>query len=143
MDLLKTKVFLDKINREYARMSKDPENIVRLDVDIMLSYVRDLYDALLSEPNSSPAVPTVPKEKQASSPPPSQKAKPEKVEPPAKAPEAEQAPPPEDKPAPAPPPPPVVVEPIKPEEPLPQVKTNSQNPPASFPVVPPEAEKTL
>jgi len=49
MDLLKTKIFLDKLNREFARLSKDPENIVRIDVDIMASYVRDLYDALLSD----------------------------------------------------------------------------------------------
>lgn len=49
MDLLKTKIYLDKLNREFARMTKDPENIVRIDVDIMASYVRELYDALLSE----------------------------------------------------------------------------------------------
>ncbi len=49
MDLLKTKIYLDKLNREFARMNKDPENIVRIDVDIMASYVRELYDALLSE----------------------------------------------------------------------------------------------
>ncbi len=49
MDLQKTKIYLDKLNREYARMSKDPENVVRIDVDIMLSYVRELYDAILSE----------------------------------------------------------------------------------------------
>ncbi|MBK7938510.1 MAG: hypothetical protein IPJ82_16135 [Lewinellaceae bacterium] len=29
-------------------MSKDPDTIVRIDVDIMASYVRELYDALLS-----------------------------------------------------------------------------------------------
>ena len=49
MDLQKTKIYLDKLNREFARMSKDPENIVRLDTDIMASYVRDLYDAILSD----------------------------------------------------------------------------------------------
>jgi hypothetical protein len=54
MDLIKTKIYLDKLNREYARMQKDPENIVRIDLDIMLSYVRELYDALLSE--ATPAV---------------------------------------------------------------------------------------
>ncbi len=48
MDLLKTKFYLDKLNREFARMSKDPETIVRIDVDIMASYVRELYDAVLS-----------------------------------------------------------------------------------------------
>ena len=30
-------------------MSKDPDTIVRIDVDIMASYVRELYDAILSE----------------------------------------------------------------------------------------------
>lgn len=54
MDLLKTKIYLDKINREFARMSKDPENIVRIDVDIMLAYVRDLYDAILTEQAPAP-----------------------------------------------------------------------------------------
>ena len=48
MDLQKTKIYLDKLNREFARMAKDPENIVRLDVDIMASYIRELYDALYS-----------------------------------------------------------------------------------------------
>ncbi len=49
MDLQKAKIYLDKLNREFARMSKDPENVVRLDVDIMAAYVRELYDAILSE----------------------------------------------------------------------------------------------
>lgn len=141
MDLLKTKIYLDKINREYARMSRDPENIVRLDVDILMSYVRDLYDALLSDAdnpappgrdsNKAPVAkePTAPVAAQAPPPPPS------------RPPIAEQAPPPEEKPAPAPPPPPVVVEPIKSEEPLPVVKPAAPPPPPmSFPAIPPEAE---
>ena len=49
MDLLKTKIYLDKLNREFARVNKDPENIVRLDVDIIATYVRELYDAVLSD----------------------------------------------------------------------------------------------
>ncbi len=49
MDLLKTKIYLDKLNREFARLSKDPDNIVRIDVDIVASYVRQLYDAVLSD----------------------------------------------------------------------------------------------
>lgn len=55
MDLLKTKIFLDKLQREFNRLSKDPENIARIDVDIMASYVRDLYDALHSEEAAAPA----------------------------------------------------------------------------------------
>ena len=50
MDFQKSKLFLDKLNREFARLSKDPDNVVRLDVDIMASYVRDLYDALYDSP---------------------------------------------------------------------------------------------
>jgi len=53
MDLLKTKIYLDKLNREYARMSKDPENIARIDVDIVLSYIRELYDAVLSDTSTA------------------------------------------------------------------------------------------
>jgi len=49
MDLQKTKIYLDKHHREFNRLSKDPENIARIDVDIMASYVRELYDALLSD----------------------------------------------------------------------------------------------
>ncbi len=48
MDLLKTKIYLEKLQREFTRLSKDPENIARIDVDIMASYVRELYDALHS-----------------------------------------------------------------------------------------------
>lgn len=53
MDLLKAKIFLDKLNREFNRLNKDPENIARIDVDIMLAYARDFYDALLSERTAS------------------------------------------------------------------------------------------
>ncbi len=51
MDFQKAKIYLDKLNREFARMSKDPENTLRIDVDIMGAYVRELYDAILSEPS--------------------------------------------------------------------------------------------
>lgn len=56
MDFQKAKIYLDKLHREFNRMNKDPENIVRLDVDILASYVRELYDAVLSEaPAATPA----------------------------------------------------------------------------------------
>lgn len=64
MDLLKTKFYLDKLNREFARLSKDPENIARLDADIMASYVRGLYDAILSDdaaPKEEPVLHTPPR----------------------------------------------------------------------------------
>jgi hypothetical protein len=48
MDLSKAKIYLDKINREFAKMNKDPENIARIDVDIMQAYIRDLYEMFLS-----------------------------------------------------------------------------------------------
>lgn len=54
MDLRKTKIYLDKLNREFARLSKDPENILRIDVDITASYVRELYDAVLSTEEVAP-----------------------------------------------------------------------------------------
>lgn len=50
MDFQKSKIYLDKLHREFNRMSKDPENVVRLDIDILASYVRELYDAILSDP---------------------------------------------------------------------------------------------
>lgn len=52
MDFQKVKIYLDKLNREFARMSKDPENLIRIDVDIMASYIRELYDATLTESNT-------------------------------------------------------------------------------------------
>lgn len=144
MDLHKAKVFLDKINREYARMSKDPENIMRIDVDIMLAYVRDLYEALLADPIT--AAPPAQRQIAAApaAPPPSRPTAPEPVAIPEKV-----ATPPT--PAPAPPPPPPVAPPapsmseaVKNADPLPQVKpqapTASPTPPPSFPAPPPEAE---
>lgn len=53
MDFQKSKIYLDKLQREFNRMSKDPENVVRLDIDILASYVRELYDAILSDPASN------------------------------------------------------------------------------------------
>ena len=55
MDFHKTKIYLDKLNREFARLSKDPENMVRIDVDIVASYVRELYDAVLSNGTAAAA----------------------------------------------------------------------------------------
>lgn len=49
MDLQKAKIFLDKINREFGVMQRDPENISTIDVDILRQYIRDFYDAVLSE----------------------------------------------------------------------------------------------
>lgn len=142
MDLHKAKVFLDKINREYARMSKDPENIMRIDVDIMLAYVRDLYEALLAEP-TTPVVSTQRQSTAAPSapPPPSRPPAPEPVA----AAETVAAPPaPPSPPPPVAPPPPTISEAVKSADPLPQVKpqapTTLPTTPPSFPAPPPEAE---
>jgi hypothetical protein len=118
MDLLKAKIFLDKINREFSRMSKDPDNVARIDVDITLSYVRELYDAFLSDKSAAVEAPA-PARKPAPAPPPVQ------APPPPPPPVVEVAP------APAPPPPPVVVAPPAP------VVVEAPPPPPPVVVVPP------
>lgn len=154
MDLLKAKIYLDKINRDFARMSKDPETILRIDVDIIMSNIREMYDALLSEEpapaaKADPVVrkqaaprqpePEEPAAPVASAPPPVISI-PTPVAPPAYVP-AEPAPPPEEKPAPASPPPPIIVEQVKAAEPLPVFKPQQPAaPPMSFPAISPEAE---
>lgn len=151
MNLSKAKIYLDKINRDFSRMSKDPDTILRIDVDIMMSNVRELYDALLSEEEiqASPK-PEPPRQKttttQHHEPPAPVAAASEPGVPaynaPAAPPPAEPAPPPDEKPAPAPPPPPVVVEPVKAAEPLPTIKIQPPpvTPTPSFPAISPEAE---
>lgn len=128
MDFQKAKIYLDKLNREFARMSKDQENVLRIDVDIMGSYVRELYDAILSEPNIQvaskaesapvrhPHRPQVPEPVAELAPTPPQPVAPVVAEVP---PPAPPAPPPvrEEPPAPAPPP----IETPKPAPPSPPV----------------------
>lgn len=111
MDFQKTKIFLDKLNREFARMSKDPENTVRLDVDIMASYVRDLYDAILSESNHTASPKTEPASTRTAH-------RPHVIPPPVEI-------------APPPPPPPVVVEtpPPAPTPPVVEVAPTPAPPP--------------
>lgn len=158
MNLSKAKVYLDKINRDFARMSKDPDTILRIDIDIMMSNVRELYDALLSDEELSapakaePARPKVAPERprETPEPPAPVAAAPDPGVPaytaPSAPPQAEPAPPPEEKPAPAPPPPPVVVEPVRAAEPLPTIKmpppppTTQAATPPSFPTISPDAE---
>ena len=130
MDLVKAKMFLDKVNREFSRMSKDPENIARIDVDIMMSYIRDLYDALQYATPSAPPASMVPKTDNRRSTNPQHSPKeelpaPTSSEPPVPAPPPPPPkvevppPPPEEKPAPAPPPQPVIVVPVAPVAPPP------------------------
>ena len=70
MDLLKAKIYLDKLNREFARMLKDPDNIPRIDVDITQSYIRELYDAFLHDAVDTKSVVTTRKVVDAPPPPP-------------------------------------------------------------------------
>jgi hypothetical protein len=49
MDFNKAKLFLDKINREMSRMQTDQGQVAQIDVDILKSYIRDLYDVCLDE----------------------------------------------------------------------------------------------
>jgi hypothetical protein len=119
MDLLKAKIYLDKLNREFARMLKDPENIPRIDVDITQSYIRELYDAFLSD---APEAKSVTTPRKVVEPPPVVAPPPPVVAPPPPPPVVVAPPPPPEVVAPpppppvvvAPPPPPVVVEPPPP-----------------------------
>lgn len=118
MDLPKTKIYLDKLNREFARLSRDPENILRIDVDIMASYVRELYDAVLSVEEAAP------KHEQHHAPRKHTQARPAEPEPAFVPPSAPPPPPPPPRPPvmveipPAPPPPPVYEEPSTPPPPV-------------------------
>lgn len=47
MSLTKAKVLLDKINTLYRSMSLDPGNINAIERDLMMSYIRQLYESFL------------------------------------------------------------------------------------------------
>ena len=111
MDLLKAKIYLDKLNREFARMLKDPDNIPRIDVDITQSYIRELYDAFLSDVPDAKSVAAPRKVVDAPPPPPQPPMPPVVVAPPPPPPVVAPPPPPV---VVAPPPPPVVVAPPPP-----------------------------
>lgn len=124
MDLLKTKIYLDKLNREFARLSKDPDNIVRLDIDIVASYVRELYDAVLTNDAPAPRHEPAPTRRPAAP-------RPAQVEEPAPVPSI---------PTPPPPPIPVQVQPIRetPRPPAAQPPVVTEEKPA--PAAPSEPE---
>ena len=48
MDLRKAKMLLDKINALHKNISMDEDNIAEIEKDLMLSYVRQLYDCFIS-----------------------------------------------------------------------------------------------
>jgi hypothetical protein len=131
MDLLKAKIYLDKLNREFARMLKDPDNIPRIDVDITQSYIRELYDAFLSDVPDAKSV-AAPR-KVVEAPPPVVVAPPP--------PPVVVAPPPPPPVVVAPPPPPVVVAPPPPPvvvaPPPPPVVVAPPPPPPPVVVTPP------
>lgn len=70
MDLLKAKINLDKINRAFTQLLKDPDNIPKIEVDIALSYVREFYDALQSNYPPPPAPLQAPVSRPVPAPPP-------------------------------------------------------------------------
>jgi hypothetical protein len=102
MSLQQTKILLEKINALYKSMSLDNGNIAGIERDLMLSYVRQLYDAFLHlEKNGNSADPSPQVEERRPSPPPPPEPAPEpKVE--RYVPEPKPAPRPEPKPEPAP-----------------------------------------
>lgn len=59
MNLAKTKILLDKINRLYKSMSLDEDNIATIEKDLMRDYVKQLYETFLQEEERS--VPVTPK----------------------------------------------------------------------------------
>ena len=109
MDLQQAKIILDKINRLYKSMQLDERNIDVFEQDLMLSYIKQLYDSFDDEAVSAPtpikrtvtrrARPVI----KETPPPPPPPAPPVEVVRPAAPVVREQAPPP-------PPPAPVVVE---------------------------------
>ena len=126
MDLLRAKIYLDKINREFNRMLKDPENVPRIDVDITLSYLREMYDAMLSE-DVMPVAPA----RIAPAAAPKVEIPAPKADPPA----PKTAPPVVVEPVAVPAPPPVIVEPVA--KPAPPPPVAAAPPPVEVAPVPP------
>jgi len=58
MNLAKTKILLDKINRLYKSMSLDEDNVAPIEKDLMRDYVKQLYETfLIDEERSVPVTP--------------------------------------------------------------------------------------
>ena len=69
MNLAQTKIYLEKIIALYKSMSADERNISPIERDLMLSYIRQLYETVLDTPSVSTASQTPPPVKQAPPPP--------------------------------------------------------------------------
>ena len=54
MDLQQAKIVLDKINSLYKSMAADEDSIAKIEVDLMLSYLRQLYDSFIDPTNEAP-----------------------------------------------------------------------------------------
>jgi len=59
MNLAKTKILLDKINRLYKSMSLDEDNVAPIEKDLMRDYVKQLYETFLD--NEERSVPVTPR----------------------------------------------------------------------------------
>jgi len=57
MNLQQAKIILEKINTLYKNISIDENNISSIEKDLMLNYVRQLYEAFLTETNAATASP--------------------------------------------------------------------------------------
>ena len=61
MNLQQAKIILEKINRLYKSMTLDEKNIDVFEQDLMLSYVKQLYDAFAPEEQQEPIRKTIPR----------------------------------------------------------------------------------
>lgn len=111
MNIKQAKVTLDKIQRLLKSMELAPEQVTRIEKDLMRSYVQQLYEFLLEEaqpersvPNPEPRPPQ-PDKPAHFTPPPEPKAE-IQPDPPAPQPNPKSEAPPEEVPSPPPPPPP-------------------------------------
>jgi hypothetical protein len=126
MNLAQTKIYLEKIIALYKSMSADERNISPIERDLMLSYIRQLYETCLDTPAAATASPVSAPAKPTPVPPPpprvetSRAVEPPKVEPVAapkftppivETPQYVAPPPPPRIETPPPPPPPVVEQP--------------------------------
>ncbi len=68
MDLNKTQRILDKINSLYKNIGVD-DNVSAIERDLMLSYIRNLYETFLDESTANKATPSTPRVKTAAPPP--------------------------------------------------------------------------
>lgn len=116
MNLAQTKIYLEKIIALYKNMSADERNISPIERDLMLSYIRQLYETCLDTPSVSTAAQA---QKTVQTPPPPPKVEPPRMEQPKVAPPVAVAAPPKAEPPPVvdtpryvAPPPPVAPPPV-------------------------------